>query len=43
MSSIRMTAGAILLIGALVFGVLAYRFDNRFVLSMALSSLAGWV
>jgi hypothetical protein len=32
-----------LLIGALVFGVLAYRFDNRFVLSMALSSLAGWL
>lgn len=32
-----------LLIGAVVFGVLAYRFDNRFVLSLALSSLAGWL
>jgi hypothetical protein len=32
-----------LLIGALVFGALAYRFDNRFVLSLALSSLAGWL
>ena len=30
-----------LLIAALVFGVLAYRFDNRFVLSLALSTLAG--
>ncbi len=27
---------------ALCFLVLAYRFDNRFVLSLALSSLAGW-
>ena len=27
---------------ALLFFVLAYRFDNRFVLSLALSSLAGW-
>jgi len=25
-----------------VFFILAYRFDNRFVLSLALSSLAGW-
>ncbi len=32
-----------LLPGAAVFGVLAYRFDNRFVLSMALSTLAAWV
>lgn len=32
-----------LLLGAAVFGVLAYRFDNRFVLSMALSTLAAWV
>ena len=32
-----------LLVGATVFGVLAYRFDNRFVLSMALSSLAAWL
>ncbi len=31
-----------LLATALVFLVLAYRFDNRFVLSLALSSLAGW-
>ncbi|SNS30554.1 hypothetical protein SAMN05421770_101421 [Granulicella rosea] len=31
-----------LLITALVFFFLAYRFDNRFVLSLALSSLAGW-
>lgn len=31
-----------LLITALVFFGLAYRFDNRFVLSMALSALAGW-
>ena len=30
-----------LLIAAIVFGVLAYRFDNRFVLSLALSTLAG--
>lgn len=27
----------------MVFGALAYRFDNRFVLSLALSSLAGWL
>jgi hypothetical protein len=32
-----------LLPGALVFGLLAYRFDNRFVLSMALSTLAAWL
>ena len=32
-----------LLLGAAVFGLLAYRFDNRFVLSMALSSLAAWL
>ena len=32
-----------LLIAALVFGVLAYRFDNRFVLSLALSTLAGYL
>lgn len=31
-----------LLIAAIVFGVLAYRFDNRFVLSFALSTLAGF-
>jgi hypothetical protein len=32
-----------LLIAALVFGVLAYRFDNRFVLSLALSTLAAFL
>jgi Predicted membrane protein (DUF2157) len=32
-----------LLIAALAFGVLAYRFDNRFVLSLALSTLAGYL
>lgn len=31
-----------LLPGAVVFAVLAYRFDNRFVLSMALTTLAAW-
>jgi hypothetical protein len=31
-----------LLITAIFFFLLAYRFDNRFVLSLALSSLAGW-
>jgi hypothetical protein len=31
-----------LLVTAGLFFVLAYRFDNRFVLSLALSSLAGW-
>jgi hypothetical protein len=31
-----------LLVSAAVFFILAYRFDNRFVLSLALSSLAGW-
>jgi hypothetical protein len=31
-----------LLVSSAVFFVLAYRFDNRFVLSLALSSLAGW-
>jgi hypothetical protein len=31
-----------LLASALFFFFLAYRFDNRFVLSLALSSLAGW-
>ena len=32
-----------LLIAALVFSGLAYRFDNRFVLSLALSTLAGYL
>jgi len=32
-----------LLFLALVFGALAYRFDNRFVLSLALSTLAGYL
>ncbi len=32
-----------LLIAALVFAGLAYRFDNRFVLSLALSTLAGYL
>ena len=32
-----------LLATAVLFFVLAYRFDNRFVLSLALSSLAGWL
>ena len=32
-----------LLIVSAIFGGLAYRFDNRFVLSLALSSLAGWL
>ena len=31
-----------LLLSATVFFLLAYRFDNRFVLSLALSTLAGW-
>jgi hypothetical protein len=31
-----------LLLASTVFFALAYRFDNRFVLSLALSSLAGW-
>lgn len=31
-----------LLLSACVFFLLAYRFDNRFVLSLALSTLAGW-
>ena len=31
-----------LLLSATVFFALAYRFDNRFVLSLALSTLAGW-
>lgn len=31
-----------LLFTAAVFALLAYRFDNRFVLSLALASLAGW-
>ncbi len=31
-----------LLLGAAVFFVFAYRFDNRLVLSLGLSSLAGW-
>ena len=35
--------GTHLLIAALVFGALAYRFDNRFVLSLALSTLAGYL
>jgi predicted membrane protein DUF2157 len=33
---------AYLLLSALLFFALAYRFDNRFVLSLALSALAGW-
>ena len=32
-----------LLIGTVLFALLAYRFDNRFVLSMALSALAAWL
>ncbi len=32
-----------LLLTAILFDFLAYRFDNRFVLSLALSSLAGWL
>jgi hypothetical protein len=32
-----------LLATAIFFFILAYRFDNRFVLSLALSSLAGWL
>ena len=32
-----------LLLVSIAFGGLAYRFDNRFVLSLALSSLAGWL
>jgi hypothetical protein len=32
-----------LLAAALLFGALAYRFDNRFVLSLALSTLAGYL
>jgi len=32
-----------LLIASIVFGVLAYRFDNRLVLSLALSTLAGYL
>ncbi len=32
-----------LLASAVLFFILAYRFDNRFVLSLALSSLAGWL
>lgn len=32
-----------LLIASLVFGVVAYRFDNRFVLSLALSTLASYL
>ena len=31
-----------LLVSAIVFFVLSYRFDNRFVLSLGLSTLAGW-
>src|SRR6185436_101652 len=31
-----------LLLSSLLFFVLAYRFDNRLVLSLALSALAGW-
>jgi hypothetical protein len=31
-----------LLLSAVVYFALAYRFDNRFVLSLALSTLAGW-
>jgi hypothetical protein len=32
-----------LLVASLLFGALAYRFDNRFVLSLALSTLAGYL
>lgn len=32
-----------LLLAAIVFGALAYRFDNRFVLALALSTLAGYL
>jgi hypothetical protein len=32
-----------LLLASVVFGALAYRFDNRFVLSLALSTLAAWL
>jgi hypothetical protein len=32
-----------LFIASVVFGVLAYRFDNRFVLSLAISTLAGYL
>ena len=32
-----------LLIASIAFGLLAYRFDNRFVLSLALSTLAGYL
>jgi hypothetical protein len=32
-----------LLLASIVFGVLAYRFDNRFVLSLALSTLAAYL
>lgn len=32
-----------LLLASIVFGVLAYRFDNRFVLSLAISTLAGYL
>jgi hypothetical protein len=32
-----------LLVAAIVFGLLAYRFDNRFVLSLALSTLAAYL
>src|SRR5258705_13921487 len=31
-----------LLLSSIAYFALAYRFDNRFVLSLALSSLAGW-
>jgi hypothetical protein len=32
-----------LLMASIVFGLLAYRFDNRFVLSLAISTLAGYL
>lgn len=32
-----------LLAASLIFGVLAYRFDNRFVLSLAISTMAGYL
>ena len=38
----RGTWDAYLLFTTAAFGLLAYRFDNRFVLSLALASLAGW-
>jgi hypothetical protein len=39
---LRANSDYYLLASALVYFALAYRFDNRFVLSLALSALAGW-